>query len=133
MSQSHTLLIWLIGIVLISSLGSCTRNKVFDNLFIEDSSFNLILTSNLDCNNCIDNIIYGERNSFNYYGFIFSPTSKKDLSDFSYVFETQDWITWDIIQDKELFLKIIELSSDKNTPIIFEVRDKKIVSVRSLR
>lgn len=102
-------------------------------LDIDDQSYNLIVTSNLDCHNCIDQIIYGNRNLNEYYGLIFSHTKKASLLDFSYVDETKDWISWQITYDENLFLELIEFSENKKTPVYFEVENKKLKSVKSLK
>lgn len=69
-------LIWLVGILMIFE--SCSDNKVqiFTKLSIKDSSFNLILTTNLDCSTCINQIIYGKRSTNVYHDVVFFHSQK---------------------------------------------------------
>lgn len=127
-------MILLIGVLMINI--SCSENNtqsVFNKLNISDDSYNLILTTNIDCSNCIDQIIFGKRDSKPYYGVVFSHSQKSNLEDFSYAVDTKDWVSWQLISDKELFLAILDFSENRQTPLLFEIEDNGIKTVRSLK
>lgn len=128
-------LMWLIGfwMILISSCKKTDFQTVSDYFEINDSTYNLIVTSNLDCSSCIDEIIFGKRSSEKYYGIIFSHSNKLFLSDFEYVDETKDWIDWKVFTDSEVFLKILNFSEDRQTPLLLQIENRKIKSVKSIK
>ncbi|MBW3470151.1 hypothetical protein [Arthrospiribacter ruber] len=105
-------LMWLIGflIILISGCGKPDFQSLSDHFEIKDATYNLIVTSNFDCSTCIDQIIFGKKSSVKYYGVIFSHSKLSSLSDFEYAEETEDWISWTVFQDSDLFLEIIRAS-----------------------
>ncbi|MCH7413175.1 hypothetical protein MM213_06750 [Belliella sp. R4-6] len=115
------------------SCGENNTHSVFNKLNISDDSYNLILTTNIDCSSCIDQIIFGKRDSKPYYGVVFSHSQKSNLEDFSYAVDTKDWVSWHLISDKELFLAILDFSENRQTPLLFEIEDNGIKTVRSLK
>lgn len=104
-----------------------------DRLGIAESSFNLVVTTNLDCDSCIDRIIFNPRSPGKYYGLIYSPTKQKSLSDFSYAKETREWITWQMIDDGELLVSLLDFSLDRQTPLLFEIENGKLKHVQSIK
>lgn len=128
-------LMLLIGfwMILISSCENSDFQSISDYFEINDSTYNLIVTSNLDCSSCIDEIIFGHRSTEKYYGVVFSHSNKLSLSDFEYVEESKEWIDWKVFLDREVFLGILNFSEERQTPLLFQIEDRKIKSVKSIK
>jgi hypothetical protein len=121
------------AIFLSSGCKNSDFQKYSDSLGIAESSFNLVVTTSLDCDSCIDRIIFNPRSPRKYYGLIYSSTKQKSLSDFSYAEETWEWITWQIIDDGDLFVSLLDFSEDRQTPLLFEIENGKLKHVQSIK